>query len=61
MPSVQIYANPMEQKDMEICHPHAIKLMKTFLMSMHYLTTTRALDVAAGNGRVTQSLLLSKY
>ena len=57
----QIYADEEEQKDMEICHPHCIKLLKKFLSGMKNLQTKRALDVAGGDGRLAKNLLVKQF
>ena len=46
---------------MEVCHPHCLEIMKTFLGSIVHRSLFRALDVAGGDGRLSASLLLSCY
>ena len=58
---VQIYADPEERKEMELCHPRCIEILNNMLELMDEHSRIRALDVAGGDGRLTQSLLLDKY
>ena len=56
-----IYADEEELAAMEICHPICIEILKNFLESMPERTIYRALDVAGGDGRLSTSLLTTKY
>lgn len=51
----------MDQDEIAVCHPEALKLMNTFIQEMTSLTFSRALDAAAGFGRVTKDFLLDYY
>ena len=43
------------------CHKRSLKLMRTFLNDLDHLDPTRAIEVAAGDGKVTQDLLKARY
>ena len=51
----------MEKEEIDACHPAAVALMKAFLQEIPNLPLGRALDVAAGFGRVTEDFLLYRY
>ena len=53
----RIYADQDEQQIMEVCHPRCITILEGFIRSIDDLDDARALDVAAGDGRLTSSLL----
>ena len=53
----RIYADQDEQQIMEVCHPRCIRILEEFIRSIDNLDVERALDVAAGDGRLTRSLL----
>ena len=58
---VRIYADPEEQERMRVCHERSISVLRAFLASMPELKYFRALDVGAGDGRVTKYLLRHRY
>ena len=58
---MSIYADEEEQKDMAICHPECIKILKNFIASVKNHSTHRALDAAGGDGRLSKDLLVGLY
>lgn len=58
---VQVYADPEEQHEMQLCHAASIELLNNFLDQLPSLHCERALEVAAGDGRVTNDLLIGRF
>ena len=59
--NVRIYADPKELKEMELCHPRCLEILDTMHKKLGHFPRLRALDVAGGDGRLTQSLLVEQY
>ena len=59
--SRRVYADAVEQEEMKICHPHCIGLLNQFLASIEHHSRFRALDVAGGDGRLTEHFLTKQY
>ena len=57
----RIWADEEERKEMEICHPRSIEILKQFLGSISPRSLFRALDVAGGDGRLASDFLLKQY
>ena len=58
---VQVYADDEEQKQMKECHPRCIKVLEDFIGPILPRNLMRALDVAAGDGRLTAGFLFKSY
>ena len=58
---VQIYADADELEEMRDCHPRSIEILKQFIGPIRPRNLARALDVAAGDGRLTLNYLLRGY
>ena len=46
---------------MVICHPHCIRLLKEFIGSIEENSKLTAIDVAGGDGRLSETLLTGIY
>ena len=46
---------------MKICHPRCIEILTQFLAGIESHTRYRALDVAGGDGRLTEHFLTKQY
>ena len=57
----QIYADADELEEMRECHPRSIEILKQFTGAIKPRNLYRALDVAAGDGRLTLNLLSRSY
>ena len=58
---VPVYADEVEQAAMEISHQNSITLLKAFMDGLQYLDRGRALEAAAGDGRVSRDLLNDQF
>ena len=58
---MRIYADEEERKQMEVCHPYCIKYLKELLDSIEDHSKLRAIDVAGGDGRLSETLLTGIY
>ena len=55
------YADQQEQFDMAACSPSCIAILKQLLKKLNGHARARALDVGAGDGRLTRFLLTGEY
>ena len=53
----QIFVDQEEKADMKKCHSACSTLLKRFFFQLKHLSRGRALEVAAGDGRVTYDVL----
>ena len=58
---VQEYANTEEKKQMAECHMASVQLMGQFMDELTHLRRGRALEVAAGDGRVAKDVLSMRF
>ena len=58
---VQIYADEEETKEMKLCHEKSIELLNLVFDGLADFDRTRVLEVAAGDGRATEDLLVDKF
>ena len=61
LPNKRVYADEVEQARMKICHPHCIEILNQFLARIESHGRYRALDVAGGDGRLTEHFLSHQY
>ena len=58
---VQVYANEVEEEEMNKCHRASVTLLETLLDGLPKLDNGRALEVAAGNAQLTKDLLRMRF
>ncbi len=58
---VQVYANQEEVEEMNKCHHPSVALLEPFLARFPLLEYHRALEVAAGDARLSRDLLRFRY
>ena len=59
--TVPIFADDQELKDMAVCSPKCIAIIKQQLDKLNGHCRGTALDVAGGDGRVALNLLIDEY
>ena len=52
-----MYADEDEVREMELCHENSVRMLRGFLDRLDFLGSERAIEVAAGDGRVSRDLL----
>jgi len=58
---IRVFANEVEEREMEDCHGESIKLLEVVLDQLRHLDKGRVLEVAAGDGRVARDLLMNRF
>jgi len=59
--NIRLFANQEEVREMNECHAKSVKLLEVVFDKLHHIDRGRVLEVAAGDGRVSRDLLMTRF